>query len=72
MFVSGNAPHRLHERGPGLSLLGEDAPPLRRDLVEPSASLARFFNPRTLDPPTLLKAIQQGIERIDVEGQLPT
>ena len=46
------------------------APAVRRDFVESAASLVGLFNPRPLDPPTFLEAIQQGIEGIDVKLDL--
>jgi hypothetical protein len=72
MFVSRNAPHGLHKGGPRFPLLREDAPAFRRDLVKPTASLVGLFDPCPLDPPTLLEAVEQRIERIDMERQLPT
>src|SRR5688500_3515506 len=72
MTVSRHAPHRLDKCGPRLPLLREHAPPRRRDLVEPAAPLVGLLDPRPLDPPTLLEAIQQRIEGINVELQLAT
>jgi hypothetical protein len=70
MFISSDVPHRLHKCGPCLSWLRKHALPFGRDLVEPPAPLARLFDPSALDPSTLLEAIDQGVEGIDVEGQL--
>src|SRR3989442_14096004 len=70
MFDSRDAPHGLHECGPRLSLLCKHASPFSRDLVEPATPLGGLFDPGALDPSTLLEAIEQGIERIDVERQL--
>jgi hypothetical protein len=42
-------------------------PPL---LVEPTAPLARVFDPGALDPSALLEAIEQWIKGIDVKRQL--
>src|SRR5262249_59265392 len=72
MFASRHAPYRLDKCGPCLPLLGEHALPFRGDLVEPAASLVGLFDPRPLDPPTLLEAVEQWIQRIDVKRQLPT
>src|SRR5262245_59327951 len=70
MFVSGDAPHGLDECCPRLPLLSEHASPFSRDLVEPAATLLRLLDPNTLDPATLLEAIEQGIKGIDVECQM--
>jgi hypothetical protein len=70
MFPSRDAPHGLHEGGPRLSLLDKHAPPFSRDLVEPAAPLAGLFDPDPLDPSTLLEAIEQRIQGIDVEREL--
>src|SRR5687768_14786130 len=70
MFVSGDTPHRLHECRPRLPLLRKHAPPFGRDLVEAAAPLVGLFDPRALYPSTLLEAIEQGIERIDMEREL--
>src|SRR6266849_4813586 len=60
MLPSRDAPNGFHECGPRLSLLCQHAPPLGRHLVEPAAPLPGFFDPGTLDPSTLLEAIEQG------------
>ena len=70
MLVSRHAPHGLHERRPRPSLLSQDASAFRRELVDAAAALVGLLDPRALDPPALLEAIQQGIERIDVELEL--
>src|SRR3989442_3261440 len=70
MFDSRDAPHGLHECGPRLSLLCKHASPFSRDLVEPATPLGGLFDPGAPDPSTLLEAIEQRIERIDVERQL--
>ena len=49
MFASGDAPDRLDERVPRLSLLREHAPPLRRDLVEPPAARRPASRPTFLE-----------------------
>jgi hypothetical protein len=71
MFVSCHAPHGFDECSPRLALLREHAPSFRGDLVKPSASLVAFLDPRPLDPPTLLEAVEQGIKRIDMKRKLP-
>jgi hypothetical protein len=70
MFFSRDALHSVYECCPGLALLSEHAPALRRDFVEAAASLSRPFDPGTLNPSTLLEAIQQGIEGINVKRDL--
>ena len=52
-------------------MVSEHAAPLSRDLVEPPAALVRFLDPCAFDPSPLFEAIQQWIERIDVERELP-
>ena len=71
MFATGHALHGLHERVPGLSLLREHAPSLRRDLVQPAPAFIRLLDPAALDPSTLLDALEQGIQGVDVKGELP-
>jgi hypothetical protein len=50
--------------------MGGDAPPPRRQLVEPAAAFVGFLDPGALDPATLLEALEQGVEGIDVKLQL--
>ena len=71
MFVSSDAAHGLDECCPRLALLGQYAAPFPGHLVEPAAPLAGLLDPGALDPSALLEAIEQRIERIDVERQLP-
>src|SRR5262245_16305207 len=66
MLASRHAPYRLHERLPGLSLLGEHAPSRGRDPVEATAALVGLLDPGALDPAALLQAIQEGVEGVDV------
>jgi hypothetical protein len=70
MFVSCDALNSVYERRPGLALLSQHAPTLRRDFVEAAASLVGLFDPGPLDPSTLLEAIQQGVEGINVKRDL--
>jgi hypothetical protein len=70
MFVYQDALNSVYERRPGLPLLSEHAPTLRRDFVEAAASLVGLLDPIALDPSTLLEAIQQRIERINVKRYL--
>src|SRR5215471_2327001 len=70
MFVSCDALNSVYERRPGVALLSQRAPALRRDFVEAAASLMGLFDPGPLDPSTLLEAIQQWIKGIDVKRYL--
>src|SRR3954466_10151798 len=70
MFVFRDAPHSLYECGPRLLLLCKHTSAFSRDVVEAAAALVRPFDPGTLDPSTFFEAIEQGIERIDVEREL--
>jgi hypothetical protein len=72
MLVSRDTADGLHEGGPGSSLLREHAPPFRREPVDAAATLVVFLDPGPPDPPTLLKAVQQRVQRVDVEFQLTT
>ena len=68
---SRDAPHGFDECGPRLPLLREHAPPFGGHLVEPAAPLVRLLHPGSLDPSALLEAVEQRIERIDMERELP-
>ena len=57
---------------PSLPLLGQDAPPFSRHLVEPPTAFVGLLDPGALDPAPLLEAIEQGVERVDVKLQLAT
>jgi hypothetical protein len=70
MFVSCDALNSVYERRPGLALLSQRAQTLWRDFAEAAASLVGLFDPGPLDPSTLLEAIQQGVEGIDVKRDL--
>src|SRR5688572_10939266 len=72
MFISRHSPNGLHERGKCFLLQGKHAAPLSGDVVEAAAPLVGLFDPGALDPSTLLEAIEQGIEGINVECQLAT
>ena len=49
---------------------GEDPAPRRGQAVEAAAPLASLFDPSPLQPSALFQAIEQGIERGDVELEL--
>src|SRR5687768_5021397 len=70
MLASGDESHGLDERLPGLQLRGEHPAPLGRHGVEPAAPLARLLDPAALDPATLLEAVEQRVQRVDVERQV--
>src|SRR5215510_3799370 len=70
MFVSCDALNSVNECCPGLALSSQHPPALRRDFVEAAASLVGLFDPGALDPATLLKAIEQGIEGVNVKRDL--
>src|SRR4029079_11434786 len=70
MLVLCHPADRFDERGPCLSLLGKDTPPIRSHGVEAASALSRLLDPPPLDPPALLEPIQERVERIDVERQL--
>src|SRR5262245_59301857 len=71
MFVSRDAPHSFHESCPRLPLPSQHASPFSRNLVEPVPPHLRLLDPDSLDPSSLLEAIEQGIEGIDVKRQPP-
>ena len=70
MFASSYATDGLHERFPGFALLSENFSAFGRHAVVTPPPLALLFDPRALDPPALLEAIEQRIQGIDVKGQL--
>src|SRR5688572_6806027 len=71
-FPSRDGSNGFDEGSPGLPLLRQHPSPFGRDPVEAPAAFGRLFDPAALDPATLLEAIEQGIQGIDVERQLPT
>src|SRR5262245_7469253 len=71
MIDSRDEAHRLDERFPGLALAGEDAPALGREAVEAAPPLAGLLDPAAAQPAALLEAVEQGVERRDVELQPP-
>src|SRR5688572_21603298 len=70
MVDSGDEPHRGDEGLPGSALAGEHPPALGGEPVETPAPLPRFLHPSALQPAALLEAIEEGVERGDVEFQL--
>src|SRR5262245_42856079 len=71
MIASRDEPHRVDERLPGLALTRQHAAPFRRQLIEAAPALPGLLHPLALKPAALLEAIQQRIERRQVELQLP-
>src|SRR5689334_8981328 len=58
-----------HELLPALALRLERGAARGREAVEALAPLARFFHPAADDPAALFHAIEQGIERRDIERE---
>src|SRR5262245_29001714 len=67
MFDSGDPSHGLHEPAPDAALPGEDLAALRRQPIKTTAPLAGALDPPSADPAPLLEAIEQRIERRDLE-----
>src|SRR5690349_20184410 len=70
MFSSGNSGDGLDKQLPRGALCREHAPAFRGQLVEPPAALAGLLHPGAENPAALFEAVQQGIERSDMELQL--
>src|SRR5262245_12917018 len=71
MFPSRDEAYGLDEVVPGSALSGQYALTGRCQAIEAAPSLARLLDPRPLDPAALLEAIEQRIERVEVEHQPP-
>src|SRR5262245_2817569 len=71
MFRSRHEADRLDEGVPGLALLRQRLLACRREAVEAATALPRLLDPRALDPAALLEAIEQGVERVQMEDQPP-
>src|SRR5688572_9302168 len=71
MVDSRDQAHRVDEGFPRFALAGENAAPLGGEAVEPAPPLAGFLHPLSLEPSALFEAIQQRIQRRDVEFELP-
>src|SRR5688572_20744656 len=71
MVGSRDPAHGLDERLPRLDLCAEHAATLGGDFVESAPPFAGLLDPGSLDPASFLEAIQQWIQRIDVERQEP-
>src|SRR4051794_26337072 len=64
-----DAGHRRHELAPALALGGQDVATGGGYAIEAAAPLARLLHPPPRDPAALLHAVEEGIERCDVEGE---
>ena len=71
MFASRDQPDGLDELVPGLALSRQHTLTCRRQPIEAAPALARLLDPRPLDPAALFEAIEQRIERVEVEHQPP-
>src|SRR5262245_7278425 len=69
MLGLGDAPHRFDEGRPGALLHAQRLPAGRRDPVVAAAALRGLFDPSAPDEAPRLEAIEQRIERGDVEGE---
>src|SRR5262249_37153405 len=67
IFPSGDAGDGGHERLPGAAVAGEDLLSLGGELVEAAAPLARLLDPLSLQPAALLQAVEERVQRRDVE-----
>src|ERR671921_804842 len=70
-FASRDQPYGLDEVVPGLALPHQHALPHRCEPVEAAPALTRLLDPCALDPAALLEAIEQRIERVEMEHQPP-
>src|SRR5688572_5533175 len=64
-------PDRLDEALPRLALARERAPPVGGERVEAAPPLPRLLDPAPLQPATLLEAVEQWVQRGDVELEQP-
>src|SRR4051812_27695803 len=71
MFGSRNLFDRVDELAPIVPLCRQDVAPLRGQAVETAAPFARLLDPLAGDPAALLEAVEQRIERGDLELQPP-
>src|SRR5262245_47292423 len=67
MFGPRDLPDRVHEFPPVVALRGEHVPALRREAVEPATTFSGLLDPFPRDPAALLQAVEQRIERRDLE-----
>src|SRR5215217_3929547 len=71
MFDPGDAADGFDELAPGVALRGEDFAPVGGQPVVAPAALAVALDPAPLNPPAPLKAVEQRVERGDVEAEEP-
>ena len=71
LFASRDQSYGLDELVPGLALSRQHALTCRRQPIEPPSSLACLLDPRSLDPSAFLEAIEQRIERVEMETSRP-
>src|SRR5262249_16959967 len=71
MFSSRDQPNGLYELVPGLALSQQHATSRRRQPIEAAPALAGLLDPGACDPPPLLEAIEQRIERVEMEHHPP-
>src|SRR5689334_22860456 len=69
MFDTRDAVDRLDELPPAVALGGQHLFPFGRQAVVTAAALAGVLHPAALNPAALLQAVEQGVERGDVETQ---
>jgi hypothetical protein len=70
MVDSREEAHRVHERLPGVPLPRQHAAAFGGQAVEAAAALAGLFHPLALQPAAFFQAIQQRVERGNVELEL--
>src|SRR6185436_16026092 len=68
MFGSGDVLDGVDEFPPVVALRGEHAPPFGGEPVEAPPPLAGLLDPASRDPAALLEAVEEGIERGDLEA----
>src|SRR5690348_313716 len=72
VFEPGNTVDGLHELAPTVALRLQDLFAFSSKPVITASSLPRLFDPASLDPTALLKAIKQRIKRSNIEAQPAT
>jgi hypothetical protein len=68
MLKSGDAVHCDDKISPTISLLGEHFLARGGQAIEATAALIGFLDPATLYPPTFFEAIEQRVERSNIEA----
>src|SRR5580658_2506386 len=62
-----DAPDGVGKLLPAFSLSGQNLSALRGEAIEAAPALACLFDPAPVDPSAPFQAVEQGIERCDVE-----